>query len=66
MAIVQLFPGETMEEKEVVEFCAQHGLAKFKWPEKIIFSDVIRNATGKIDKPKLREIYLGKKVTAKV
>ena len=41
-----------MEEKEVVEFCAQQGLAKYKWPEKIIFNDVIRNATGKIDKPK--------------
>lgn len=66
MAIVQLFPGETMEEKEVVEFCAQQGLAKYKWPEKIIFNDVIRNATGKIDKPKLREIYLGKKVIANV
>jgi acyl-CoA synthetase (AMP-forming)/AMP-acid ligase II len=61
MAIVQLHPGETMEEKEVVEFCAQHGLAKFKWPEKVIFKDVIRNATGKIDKPKLREKYLMKK-----
>ena len=61
MAIVQLYPGETMEEKEVVEFCAQHGLAKFKWPERIVFADVIRNETGKIDKPKLRAKYIGNK-----
>ena len=60
MAIVQLYPGETMEEK-VVEFCAQHGLAKFKWPERIVFADVIRNETGKIDKPKLRAKYIGNK-----
>lgn len=58
MAIVQLHPGETMEEKEVVEFCARHGLAKFKWPERVVFDTVIRNETGKIDKPKLREKYL--------
>jgi len=64
MAIVQLHPEETMEEKEVVDFCAQYGLAKYKWPEKIIFSDVLRNGTGKIDKPKLREKYIGKKEIA--
>ena len=61
MAIIQLHPGEKMKEKEVIDFCAQHGLAKYKWPEKIVFEDVIRNATGKIDKPKLREKYIQKK-----
>ena len=61
MAIVQLHPGKTMEEKEVVEFCAQHGLAKYKWPERIVFADVIRNETGKIDKPKLRAKYISNK-----
>ena len=50
-----------MEEKEIIEFCAEQKLAKYKWPEKVVFSDVIRNATGKIDKPKLREKYIGKK-----
>jgi acyl-CoA synthetase (AMP-forming)/AMP-acid ligase II len=59
MAIVQLHPGETMQEKEVIEFCAQHGLAKFKWPERVVFDDVIRNENGKIDKPKLRAKYIG-------
>lgn len=60
MAIVQLYPDETMTEEEVVDWVKEQGLAKFKWPEKIVFADVIRNVTGKIDKPKLRETYIGK------
>lgn len=59
MAIVQLYPGKVMEEKEVIAFCAKHGLAKFKWPERIVFNNVIRNENGKIDKPKLRAKYIG-------
>jgi acyl-CoA synthetase (AMP-forming)/AMP-acid ligase II len=61
MAIVQLYPGETMTEQEIVNFCAEQGLAKYKWPEKIVFANVLRNVTGKIDKPALREKYIGKK-----
>ncbi|MFO7773993.1 MAG: AMP-binding protein, partial [Dehalococcoidia bacterium] len=61
MAIVQLHPGETMTEQEVVDFCRDQGLAKYKWPEKIVFAPVPRNPSGKIEKPKLRETYVGKK-----
>ncbi len=61
MAIVQLHPGETMEEKEVVEFCAAQGLAKYKWPEKVVFDEVLRNVTGKINKPAMRQKYIGAK-----
>jgi len=32
-------------------------LPRYKRPRKIIFDKVLRNATGKIEKPKLREIY---------
>ncbi len=59
MAIIQLYPGETMTEKEIIEFCAQQGLAKYKWPEKIVFDSVLRNVTGKINKPLMREKYIG-------
>ncbi|NLL20843.1 MAG: acyl--CoA ligase [Firmicutes bacterium] len=59
MAIIQLYPGETMTEKEVIEFCSQQGLAKYKWPEKIVFDNVLRNVTGKINKPLMREKYIG-------
>ncbi len=58
MAIIQLYPDESMTEKEVVDFCAEQGLAKYKWPEKIVFDEVMRNVTGKIDKPRLRKKHI--------
>jgi acyl-CoA synthetase (AMP-forming)/AMP-acid ligase II len=61
MAVVQLHPGETMTEEEVVGFCKNQGLAKYKWPEKIVFAPVPRNPSGKIEKPKLRQTYVDKK-----
>ena len=60
MAIIQLKPSEAMTGEEVIEFCKEQGLAKYKWPEKVIFADVPRNPTGKIEKPKLREMYAKK------
>jgi len=65
MAIVTLKDGETMTAEEVIEHCKNAGLAKYKWPEKVVFDKVLRNPTGKIDKPKMREKYIGKKETAK-
>ena len=56
-AIIQVVKGETLTEDEVNHFCLD--LPRYKRPRKLIFADVIRNATGKIDKPKLREIYGG-------
>jgi acyl-CoA synthetase (AMP-forming)/AMP-acid ligase II len=58
MAIVQLRPGVEMTQEDIVEFCKEGGLAKFKWPEKIVFSNVPRNPSGKIEKPKLRDMYV--------
>jgi acyl-CoA synthetase (AMP-forming)/AMP-acid ligase II len=58
MAVIQLKPNQTMTEEEVIEFCKQVGLAKYKWPEKIVFDVVPRNPSGKIEKPKLREKYI--------
>jgi len=60
MAVVQLYPGDTMTEEEVVGFCRDQGLAKYKWPEKVVFAPVPRNPSGKIEKPRLRETYVGK------
>ena len=34
-------------------------LTRYKRPRRIIFADVPRNPTGKIEKPKLREKYCG-------
>ena len=56
-AIIQVKEGMTLTEDEVDRFCTD--LPRYKRPRKIIFADVLRNPTGKIDKPKLREIYCG-------
>lgn len=61
-AIVELKPGEQMTEDELDDFCRD--LPRYKRPRKIIFADVPRNPTGKIEKPKLREIYGAKSVVA--
>jgi acyl-CoA synthetase (AMP-forming)/AMP-acid ligase II len=54
-AIVQLKRGHHLSEADVLEFCG--GLPRYKRPRRIIFDEVPRNATGKIDKPGLRRRY---------
>ena len=56
-AIIEVKPGMEMTEAEVNEFCLE--MPRYKRPRKIIFADVPRNPTGKIEKPKLRKIYCG-------
>ena len=54
-AIVQVKDGFTLTEEELNDFCLD--LPRYKRPRVIIFADVPRNPTGKIEKPKLRKIY---------
>ena len=54
-AIIESVPGVECTEDEINEFCKQ--LPRYKRPRKLIFADVPRNPTGKIEKPKLREMY---------
>ena len=54
-AIIELKDGVTMTEEEMDEYCLK--LPRYKRPRKIIFADIPRNPTGKIEKPKLRERY---------
>jgi acyl-CoA synthetase (AMP-forming)/AMP-acid ligase II len=49
-----------LTEQEVNQFCID--LPRYKRPRKIIFADVIRNGTGKIDKPALRRLYRGERL----
>ena len=56
-AIIELKKGCICTEAEVMEFCT--GMPRYKRPRNIIFAEVPRNPTGKIEKPKLREIYCG-------
>ena len=62
-AIIQLKPDMTCTEEEIMEFCKD--LPRYKRPRKIIFAEVPRNPTGKIEKPKLRKIYCGTSVVAR-
>ncbi len=54
-AVISIKEGMEATEEEIREFCL--GLPRYKRPQKIIFADVPRNATGKIEKPKLRRMY---------
>ncbi len=54
-AIIQLKAGVSADEEEMDRFCLT--LPRYKRPKRIIFADVPRNATGKIEKPTLRKKY---------
>lgn len=54
-AIIEIKPDMTCTEQEINDFCL--ALPRYKRPRRIIFADVPRNPTGKIEKPKLRKIY---------
>jgi acyl-CoA synthetase (AMP-forming)/AMP-acid ligase II len=58
-AIIQKKPGRLLTVEQVDEFCQQ--LPRYKRPRRTIFADVPRNPTGKIEKPKLREMYTGRR-----
>ena len=62
-AIIEVKEGCTCTEEEINDFCLK--LPRYKRPHKVIFADIPRNPTGKIEKPKLREIYCGESVVAK-
>ena len=61
-AIIEVKEGFELTEEDVNDFCTE--LPRYKRPRKIIFAEVPRNPTGKIEKPKLREIYCGESVVA--
>lgn len=54
-AVVEAKPDAGLTEAELEEHC--QALPRYKRPRKYIYADVPRNATGKIEKPKLRQIY---------
>ncbi len=64
-AIVQVKPGVAATRRELNEFCEQN-LPKYKRPRHIIFDNVPRSPTGKIEKPKMREKYTGVKESFKI
>ena len=57
LAVIELKEGMTLTEEEVNAYAAN--LPRYKRPHQIVFADIPRNPTGKIEKPKLREKYCG-------
>ena len=57
-AIVEPKDGMELTVEEIEQFTFD--LPRYKRPRKIVIAKVPRNATGKIEKPKLREKYIGK------
>jgi fatty-acyl-CoA synthase len=53
-AFVQLRPGKTATEQEIIDYCREH-LAHFKCPKKVEFGDIPKTSTGKTQKFRLRE-----------
>ncbi len=62
-AIVECKPGCEITEDDLTAFCME--LPRYKRPRKIIFSEIPRNPTGKIEKPKLREMFGASRLVAK-
>lgn len=62
LAVVEIKDGFICTEEDLQEFCKK--LPRYKRPKKIIFADIPRNPTGKIEKPKLRKIYCGESLVA--
>lgn len=54
-AVIKVKEGQRLTQDEVHEFCQD--LPRYRRPRRIIFGDVPRNPTGKIEKPKLRKHY---------
>ena len=56
-AFVELKPGteDTVTEAEMIQFCRDH-LAHFKCPRNVVFTELPKTSTGKIQKFKLREV----------
>ena len=57
-AFVSLKPGEQMTAEEVINYCKEN-LARFKVPKTIVFQELEKTSTGKIQKFRLREIAKG-------
>ncbi|QDY99977.1 acyl-CoA synthetase [Nitratireductor mangrovi] len=55
VAYVELKPGRTASEAEIIEHCRTL-LARFKCPKQVIFAEIPKTSTGKIQKFRLREM----------
>lgn len=57
-AFIELLEGQTADEADIIAFTRQH-LAGFKCPKKVVFQELPKTSTGKIQKFELRVIAKG-------
>lgn len=62
-AVIEIKEGMACTKEEIDGFCL--GLPRYKRPKEIIFAEIPRNATGKIEKPKLRRQYGAENLVAR-
>jgi fatty-acyl-CoA synthase len=55
VSYVELKPGKAATEAEIIEHCRVL-LARFKVPKAVIFAEIPKTSTGKIQKFRLREM----------
>ena len=54
-AFIEMKPGRSLAEKDVIAWCREH-LAAYKCPRTVVFTEVPKTSTGKIQKFRLREM----------
>jgi fatty-acyl-CoA synthase len=54
-AFIELKPGQDLSEADVIAWCQEH-LARFKCPRRVVFREIPKTSTGKIQKFKLRDM----------
>lgn len=62
-AVIEIKDGMTCSKEEIDAFCEE--LPRYKRPKVVIFEEIPRNATGKIEKPVLRKRYGADNLVAK-
>ncbi|MBM3519751.1 MAG: acyl-CoA synthetase [Alphaproteobacteria bacterium] len=54
-AFIELRPGKTATMEEIIDWC-RAGMARYKVPRHVVFTELPKTSTGKIQKYKLREL----------
>ncbi len=57
-AFVELKPGKEASAEDIIEWCRQ-GMARYKVPRHVVFIELPKTSTGKIQKFKLRDVAKG-------
>jgi fatty-acyl-CoA synthase len=57
-AFIELKPGATATDEEIIAWCRER-LARFKCPRHVVFHEIPKTSTGKIQKFKLRDMAKG-------